>query len=75
MGLLNKHAEGPWLSPVVLAKKKDGSLRFCVHGLYRKVNAITRKDAYLLPRVDDTLDTLGGSKLFTMLDLVGTGKQ
>eukprot|EP00731_Ephydatia_muelleri_P033444 Em0030g1a len=59
-------SEGPWLSPI-LAKKKDGSLRFCVD--YRKVNAITRKDAYPLPRVDDTLDTLGGSKYFTMLDL------
>ena len=60
-------SDGPWSSPVVLAKKKDGSLRFCMD--YRKVNAITRKDAYPLPRVDDTLDTLGGSKFFTTLDL------
>ena len=57
----------PWSSPVVLAKKKDGSLRFCVD--YRKVNVITRKDAYPFPRVDDTLDTLGESKPFTTLDL------
>eukprot|EP00731_Ephydatia_muelleri_P003753 Em0001g3753a len=60
-------SDSSWSSPVVLAKKKDGSLRFCVD--YRKVNAVTRKDAYLLPRVDDTLDTLGGSKFFTTLDL------
>ena len=60
-------SDGPWSSPVVLAKKKDGSLRFCVE--YRKVNAITRKEAYPLPQVDDTLDTLGGSKFFTTLDL------
>ncbi|KAL5510200.1 hypothetical protein EMCRGX_G005707 [Ephydatia muelleri] len=60
-------SDSSWSSPVVLAKKKDGSLRFCVD--YRKVNAVTRKDAYPLPRVDDTLDTLGGSKFFTTLDL------
>ena len=36
---------------------------------YRKVNSVTRKDAYPLPRVDDTLDTLAGSRLFTTLDL------
>ncbi|KAL5509658.1 hypothetical protein EMCRGX_G005060 [Ephydatia muelleri] len=48
-------SDEPWSSPVVLAQKKDGSLRFCVD--YRRVNAITRKDAYPLPRVDDTLDT------------------
>ncbi|KAL5471331.1 hypothetical protein EMCRGX_G029435 [Ephydatia muelleri] len=54
-------------SPVVLVKKKDESVRFCVD--YRKVNSVTRKDAYPLPRVDDTLDTLAGSRLFTTLDL------
>ena len=37
---------------------------------YRKVNAITRKDAYPLPRIDDTLDTMAGSKWFTTLDLL-----
>ena len=52
---------------MVLVKKKDGSVRFCVD--YRKVNSVTRKDAYPLPRVDDTLDTLAGSRLFTTLDL------
>ena len=38
--------------------------RFCVD--YRKVNAVTRKDAYLLPRIDDTLDTLSGSAPLTI---------
>ena len=58
----------PWASPVVLVKKKDGTSRFCVD--YRKVNTITRKDAYPLPRVDDLLDTLAGSRLFSTLDLI-----
>ena len=59
--------KSPWASPIVLVKKKDGSTRFCVD--YRKVNEVTRKDAYPLPRVDDSLDTLAGSKWFTTLDL------
>ena len=58
----------PWASPVVLVWKKDGSMRFSVD--YRKVNSITRKDAYPLPRVDDTLDTLAGSQWFSTLDLL-----
>ena len=61
-------SSSPWASPVVLVRKKDGSLRFCVD--YRKINAITRKDAYPLPRVDDTLDALACCKWFTTLDLL-----
>ena len=57
----------PWASPVVMVKKKDGTWRFCVD--YRKVNAITHHDAYPLPRIDATLDSLTGSTLFTTLDL------
>ena len=52
---------------MVLAKKKVGSARFCID--YRKVYEVTRKDLYPLPRVDDTLDTLGGSKYSKSLDL------
>ena len=57
----------PWASPVVMVKKKDGTWRFCVD--YRKINAATHQDAYPLPRIDATLDSLAGSTLFTTLDL------
>ena len=57
----------PWASPVVLMSKKDGSHRFCVD--FRKLNSMTKKDVYPLPRVDDILDTLGNAKYFTTLDL------
>ena len=59
---------GAWSFPVVLAKKKSGEWRFCVD--YRKLNQVTCKDAYPIPRIDESLDALGGSQWFTTLDLV-----
>ena len=61
-------SRSPWASPIVLVQKKDGPTRFCVD--YRKVNKVTRKDAYPLPRIDATLDTLAGSQWFSTLDLL-----
>ena len=57
----------PWASPVVMAKKKDYTLRFCVD--FRKLNDVTVKDAHPLPWIDDTLEDLKGAKIFSTLDL------
>ena len=57
----------PWASAIVMVKKKDGSTRFCVD--YRKLNDITVKDAYPLPRIDDSLDQLSGAEWFSCVDL------
>ncbi|UYV82719.1 hypothetical protein LAZ67_22000665, partial [Cordylochernes scorpioides] len=60
-------SESPWASPVVLIRKKDGSWRFCVD--YRRLNKITKKDVYPLPRIDDTLDCLRGARFYSSMDL------
>ena len=57
----------PWAAGVVLAKTKDGTTRFCVD--YRKLNDATIKDAYPLPRIDESLDHLSGAQWFSTLDL------
>lgn len=62
-----EEGSGAWGFPVVLVKKKDGSVRFCID--YRSLNAITVKDVYPLPRVDETLEALHGAQRFTSLDL------
>ena len=59
------HSE--WASNIVLVKKKDGSIRFCVD--YRKLNDLIRKDAYPLPRIETCLDTLSGAAWYSTFDL------
>ena len=60
-------SQSPFSSNVVVVRKKDGTIRFCVD--YRKLNNRTIKDAQAIPRIEDTLHLLAGSKYFTKLDL------
>jgi len=57
-----------WASPVWLVKKNDGTFRFCVD--YRRVNAVSRKDAFPLPDIRDALDNLRGARYFITADLL-----
>ena len=57
----------PWASPIVLVTKKDGSVCFCVD--YRKLNQVTKFDAYPMPRIEELIDTIGPVGVITTLDL------
>ena len=60
-------SDSPWASPVVLVTKKDGLTRFCVD--YRRLNSMTVKDAYPLPRIDDSLRLLRNQQWFSTMNL------
>jgi hypothetical protein len=60
-------SSSPWSSPVVLVKKSDDSLRFCVD--YRKLNSVTKKDSFPIARIDETIDAISGSEYFCVMDL------
>ena len=57
----------PWASTIVLVRKKNCKLRFCID--LRKLNSTTLKDSYALPRIEQTLESLADSMVFSTLDL------
>jgi hypothetical protein len=69
--LIRKHfirpSVSPWGAPVLLVKKKDGSMRLCID--YRQLNKVTIKNKYPLPRIDDLLDQLKRASVFSKIDL------
>ena len=65
-GFIGK-SQAPFAAPILFAQKANGGLRFYVD--YRKLNAITRKDRYPIPLLEETLACIGGAKIFTKLDI------
>ena len=60
-------SDSPWAVPVVMVPKKRDKLRFCAD--YRRLNEVTRKGSYPIPRIDESLDLVRGSSWFSSLDL------
>ena len=60
-------SQSPYASPVVLIRKPNGKIRFCID--FRKLNSRTKRDAYSLPRIDEMYDCLHGARWFSSLDI------
>ena len=60
-------SNSPWCNAVVLVRKKDGSLRFCID--FRRLNSLTVKDSHPLPRICETLESLAGAAHYTTIDM------
>ena len=65
---LIRPSTSPWISPVVLVKKKDGGLRMCID--FRRLNAVTKRDPYQLPRIDSLIDRMQGCQYFSSIDVL-----
>jgi len=66
-GIIEPRVGSEWVSNIVLVRKKDGALRYCID--YRGLNAVTTKANYPLPRIDACNDSLGGNTYFSSLDM------
>ena len=60
-------SNSPYASPIVLVRKRNGKLRFCID--FRRLNSKTKRDAYTLPRIQEMFDSLAGAKWFSSLDI------
>jgi len=63
---VTKPSSAEWAFPVVVVRKPDGTMRFCVD--YRQFNEVAVREVYPLPRMDDCFDFLGAAKVFSTLD-------
>ena len=63
-----RHTVSPWGAPILIVKKKDGTLRMCID--YWKINKVTVKSKYPLPRIEDLFDQLKGASIFSKIDLL-----
>ena len=63
-----RESRSPWSSPILLVPKSDGQYRFCID--FRRLNALTKKDATPMPSVEDTFSLIGNAKIFSTLDLL-----
>ena len=63
-----QESRSPWSSPILLVPKTDGQYRFCID--FRRLNALTKKDATPMPSVEDTFSLIGNAKFFSTLDLL-----
>ena len=68
-----RSSQSDYASPIVLVRKKSVALRLCVD--YHRLNAKARKDAYPLPRIDESVDALGRAQYFSAIDLASAYNQ
>ena len=61
-------SNSPTAAPVIFVKKRGGGLQFCVD--YRRLNEISRKDSYPIPRIDETLRTIAVTKYISKVDVI-----
>ena len=66
-GSVIRPSQSPWCNAVVLVCKKDGGLRFCID--FCRLNSRTKKDAYPLPRIQETMESMVGARFFSTMDL------
>ena len=59
--------KSPWCNAIVLVRKKDGTLWFCIN--FQKLNARTKKDSFPLPRMQETMESMVGAQFFSGMDL------